>query len=50
MLKKDTNSNLIKGLWNALSSALGAGSFDDANKEQCWTAFHALIYRLPQTI
>ena len=37
----DTNGNLIKGLWNSLSSVLGAGSFDDANKDECWTAFHA---------
>ena len=31
----DTNGNLIKGLWNSLSSVLGAGSFDDANKDEC---------------
>ena len=37
----DTNGNLIKGLWNSLSSVLGAGSFDDAKKDECWTAFHA---------
>ena len=37
----DSHGNLIKGLWNSLSTVLGAGSFDDANKDQCWTAFHA---------
>ena len=39
--KKDTNGNSIKGLLNSLSSALGAGSFDDANKDEFSTAFHA---------
>ena len=37
----DTNGNLIKGLWKSLSSVLGAVSFDEANKDECWTAFHA---------
>ena len=37
----DSKGNLIKGLWNSLSNVLGAGSFDDANKDRCWTAFHA---------
>ncbi len=37
----DSNGNLIKGLWNSLSSVLGVGSFDDANKDQCWNTFHA---------
>ncbi len=37
----DNNGNLIKGLWRSLSSVLDAGSFDDANKDECWTAFHA---------
>ena len=37
----DENGNLIKGLWNSLSSLLGAGSFDDANKDQCWDVFHS---------
>ena len=37
----DSHGNLIKGLWNSLSTILGAGSFDDVNKDQCWTAFHA---------
>ena len=37
----DENGNLIKGLWNSLSSLLGTGSFDDANKDQCWAGFHA---------
>ena len=33
--------HLIKGLGNSLSSVLGASSFDDANKDQCWAGFHA---------
>ena len=37
----EENGNLIKGLWNSLSSVLGADSFDDANKDQCWAGFHA---------
>ena len=37
----DEYGNSIKGLWNSLSSILGAGSFDDANKGQCWSGFHA---------
>ena len=39
--RRDENNNLIKGLWNSLSNILGAGSFDDANKDQCWSGFHA---------
>ena len=37
----DENGYSIKGLWISLSSILGAGSFDDANKGQCWAGFHA---------
>jgi hypothetical protein len=32
---------LIKGLWNSLSNLLGAGTFDDTNKDQCWVGFHS---------
>jgi hypothetical protein len=37
----DKNGNLIKGIWNSFSSLLGASSFDDANKDECWAGFHA---------
>ena len=37
----DENRNLIKGLWNSLSNHLGAGSFDDTNKDQRWAGFHS---------
>ena len=31
---------ITTGLWNSLSSILGTGSFDHANKDTCWTSFH----------
>ena len=31
---------ITPGLWNSLSSVLGAGSFDHANKDTCWATFH----------
>ena len=31
---------VITGLWNSLSSILGTGSFDHANKDTCWATFH----------
>ena len=31
---------ISSGLWNSLSSILGTGSFDHANKGTCWTSFH----------
>jgi len=31
---------ITTGLWNSLSSFLGTGSFDHANKDTCWTSFH----------
>ena len=37
----DENGNLIKGLWNSLSNLLGAGTFDDTNKDKCWVGFHS---------
>ena len=39
--RKDEKGNSTKGLWNSLSGILGAGSFDVANKENCWSMFHA---------
>ena len=39
--RKDEKGNITKGLWNSLSGILGAGSFDVANKENCWSMFHA---------
>ena len=38
--RKDEKGNITKGLWNSLSGILGAGSFDVANKENCWSVFH----------
>ena len=31
---------ITTGLWNSLSSILGTGSFDHANKDTCWETFH----------
>ena len=38
---KDEKNVTVKGLWNTLSRFLVAGSFDYANKDTCWDAFHA---------
>jgi hypothetical protein len=35
------NDEVTQGLWNSLSSIIGAGSFDEANKTTCWETFHA---------
>jgi hypothetical protein len=35
------NDEVTQGLWNSLSSIIGAGSFDEANKATCWGTFHA---------
>jgi hypothetical protein len=34
------NGDVTPGLWDSLSSVLGAGSFDHLNKATCWQAFH----------
>jgi hypothetical protein len=34
------NGEVALGLWNALSTIIGAGSFDSANKATCWGTFH----------
>ena len=38
---KDEKNVTIKGLWNSLSRVLGPGSFDHANKDNCWAFFHS---------
>ncbi len=35
------NDEVTQGLWNSLSSIIGAGSFDEANITTCWGTFHA---------
>jgi hypothetical protein len=37
---KDEKGNVTRGLRNSLSGILGAGSFDIANKDTCWSTFH----------
>jgi hypothetical protein len=39
--RADEKGVITKGLWASLSSVLGVNSFDDANKSNCWDAFHA---------
>ncbi len=34
------NGEVTPGLWDSLSTIIGAGSFDSANKATCWRAFH----------
>ncbi len=34
------NGKVTPGLWDSLSTIIGAGSFDTANKATCWGAFH----------
>ena len=38
--RTDQKGNITRGLWNSLSGILGAGSFDTANKDTCWSSFH----------
>ena len=38
--RADEDGVVTPGLWNSLSSVLGAGSFDHANKDTCWATFH----------
>ena len=38
---KDEKGNHVKGLWNSLSQVLGQNSFDYANRDVCWNAFHS---------
>ena len=35
------NDEVTQGLWNSISSIIGAGSFDEVNKATCWGTFHA---------
>ena len=35
------DDEVTQGLWNSLSSIIGAGSFDEANITTCWATFHA---------
>ncbi len=39
--RADKSGIISRGLWNSLSSILGAGSFDHTNTDTCWSAFHA---------
>jgi hypothetical protein len=36
----DEKGHKHPGLWNSLSEVLGQGSFDEANKNNCWRFFH----------
>ena len=36
----DEKGHKHPGLWNSLSDVLGQGSFDEANKNNCWRFFH----------
>jgi hypothetical protein len=37
---KDKNDITVLGLWNSLPQQLGANSFDGANGDSCWRAWH----------